>query len=721
MRFAYSLLGQHVLIIVCGIHVLFNVIHFSPLLLFLPSLHTMLASSAEDIQLWDIHCPLQPEELNSLPLQPAKQWHPLVSGPNCTKITDLAWSHSANTISCAPGKFGGIVFCSVDQSVDGGRPQCKKEIVGHRCVDIGEKDRLLVTAGQDSNLYLYSMSRCKLWQVFKGHNGNVTAAVFNANSSHIASGSDKGEIILSNISTKESSAPLLAPRVQVINKLCYNPHKTSILGAVSSDGAVNIWDAGRAKLLQSANQVHTASATGLTFFTDNQQLLATVGLDGKLALFDTNNLSLVSITSIKSAITCMDVGGEVIALGTKQGAIYVYDYRNMKMPFIHKEAAHKSAVNCIKFRKLEEKLSLLNQSLGNLSQTSASGLKSSSKSTLEISDAGLELSPLRNNKIGFNLEENGLFSPESQHNSICHSDSSLDQSGISIAHFPDASLMWPSIKEPGILDMSIHRITNSVLLEQSSTNYGHFTDEEKLHCTSNMYTIQEQEVRKSPAMRLNIQDASLLQGGAENYKSLKSPQLPTPPSQTPDRLLTNNSSDSSGQKSVPISLKTLHAQDTAPLLSASDKYLPKSPSELSSKQNSSCSKPQTNFEKLPLSVESVPNPNVKTSQMQVYPSPTNANPLGNSSSGLSSSSSTVAPSNAFSFKLMHSVVQDAMEEFTDQIHNNFLCMQMNILHMFQRQQAELRYDLNQQLSIVNELVAENRQLKQENKQLRKNY
>lgn len=281
--------------------------------------------------------------------------------------------------------------------------------------------------------------------------------------------------------------------------------------------------------------------------------------------------------------------------------------------------------------------------------------------------------------------------------------------------------MWPSIKEPGILDMSIHRITNSVLLEQSSTNYGHFTDEEKLHCTSNMYTIQEQEVRKSPAMRLNIQDTSLLQGGAENYKSLKSPQLPTPPSQTPDRLLTNNSSDSSGQKSVPISLKTLHAQDTAPLLSASDKYLPKSPSELSSKQNSSCSKPQTNFEKLPLSVESVPNPNVKTSQMQVYPSPTNANPLGNSSSGLSSSSSTVAPSNAFSFKLMHSVVQDAMEEFTDQIHNNFLCMQMNILHMFQRQQAELRYDLNQQLSIVNELVAENRQLKQENKQLRKNY
>ena len=41
---------------------------------------------------------------------------------------------------------------------------------------------------------------------------------------------------------------------------------------------------------------------------------------------------------------------------------------------------------------------------------------------------------------------------------------------------------------------------------------------------------------------------------------------------------------------------------------------------------------------------------------------------------------------------MHSVVQDAMEEFTDQIHNDFLCMQMNILHMFQQQQVTTFYD-----------------------------
>ena len=58
----------------------------------------MLASSAEDIQLWDIRCPVQSEETISLPLQPAKRWTPLVSGPNWTNITDLAWSHSASIL-----------------------------------------------------------------------------------------------------------------------------------------------------------------------------------------------------------------------------------------------------------------------------------------------------------------------------------------------------------------------------------------------------------------------------------------------------------------------------------------------------------------------------------------------------------------------------------------------------------------------------------------------
>ena len=60
------------------------------------------------------------------------------------------------------------------------------------------------------------------------------------------------------------------------------------------------------------------------------------------------------------------------------------------------------------------------------------------------------------------FSENGLFSPESQHNSICPSENSLDQSGMSNARLSDASLMWPSIMDHGTLDTSIHKITNSV-------------------------------------------------------------------------------------------------------------------------------------------------------------------------------------------------------------------------------------------------------------------
>ena len=137
---------------------------------------------------------------------------------------------------------------------------------------------------------------------------------------------------------------------------------------------------------------------------------------------------------------------------------------------------------------------------------------------------------------------------------------------------------------------------------------------EKLNCTSNAFTLPQQEVRKAPAVRSNLSNTDLPQCGPETYKSPKSPQLPTVSCQSPNRLLINNSNDSIKQH-IPISLKTSQTQDTAQLLSATDKHLRKSQSETFSKWNSSGSKSIT--EKSPSSIETIPNSNLRTSQMQV--------------------------------------------------------------------------------------------------------
>lgn len=51
--------------------------------------------------------------------------------------------------------------------------------------------------------------------VLQDHKGPVSCVRFNANDSHIASGSESGEIIVYNVVTGQGCRPMTAPKVQV--------------------------------------------------------------------------------------------------------------------------------------------------------------------------------------------------------------------------------------------------------------------------------------------------------------------------------------------------------------------------------------------------------------------------------------------------------------------------------------------------------------------------
>lgn len=51
--------------------------------------------------------------------------------------------------------------------------------------------------------------------VLQDHKGPVSCVLFNANDSHIASGSESGEIIVYNVVTGQGCRPMTAPKVQV--------------------------------------------------------------------------------------------------------------------------------------------------------------------------------------------------------------------------------------------------------------------------------------------------------------------------------------------------------------------------------------------------------------------------------------------------------------------------------------------------------------------------
>jgi WD40 repeat protein len=74
--------------------------------------------------------------------------------------------------------------------------------------------------------------------------------------------------------------------LQAIRQLQYSNFKKSLLGSVSDDGAVSLWDTNTRRLMHSFTDMHCSSATGLAFSPLNEILLMSVGLDKRIVCYD---------------------------------------------------------------------------------------------------------------------------------------------------------------------------------------------------------------------------------------------------------------------------------------------------------------------------------------------------------------------------------------------------------------------------------------------------
>lgn len=93
--------------------------------------------------------------------------------------------------------------------------------------------------------------------------------------------------------------------LQAIRQLQFNAVKKSLLGSVSEDGAVNLWDINTRRLLHGYSDAHIASATGLKFSPLNDILLLSVGLDKRIICFDVQSKKQ-DFSQVSCIIYCQD-------------------------------------------------------------------------------------------------------------------------------------------------------------------------------------------------------------------------------------------------------------------------------------------------------------------------------------------------------------------------------------------------------------------------------
>ncbi|XP_068951300.1 protein NEDD1 isoform X1 [Petaurus breviceps papuanus] len=293
------------------------------------------ASSGDDIKIWD-----------SSSMTVMEQFNPHSSSLG---ISSLCWSSNNNFLVTASASGDKIVISSC---------KCKPvpllelaEGQKQTCINLNSTSMYLVSGGLDSTVNIWDLKSKRLHRSLKDHKNEVTCVTFNWNDCYIASGSISGEIILHSLTTNLSSTPFGDGNGQSVRQLKYSLFKKSLLGSVSDNGVVTLWDANSQSPYHNFECSHKAPASGISFSPVNDMLLVTIGLDKRIILYDTASKIQVRTLVAEAPLTAVDFmpDGATLAIGSSRGKIYQYDLRMLNSP-VKTVFAHKTSVQCITFQ-----------------------------------------------------------------------------------------------------------------------------------------------------------------------------------------------------------------------------------------------------------------------------------------------------------------------------------------------------------------------------------
>lgn len=270
-------------------------------------------------------------------------------------------------------------------------------------VCLSSSSQFLVSGGLDRCVHIWDLKTKRLHRSLEDHKEDVTCVSFNANDSHIASGSTSGDLILHSLITNVSSKPFGHGSNQPIHDLRLSMLRRSLLGSVSDSGTVVLWDSNTQKEIHVFESSHKAPGSGLAFSPASELLVVSVGLDKKIICYDTASKIVVRAIRVESPLTAVDFtpDGTAIVAGSTQGKLYQYDLRNSSAP-TRITSAHKTSVTSLRFQNCaRQKSSRSSSSKVSTSRKSSSKALSGSHPDPSIS---VGASPLREITTGATAE-----------------------------------------------------------------------------------------------------------------------------------------------------------------------------------------------------------------------------------------------------------------------------------------------------------------------------
>ncbi|CAI9091576.1 OLC1v1026642C1 [Oldenlandia corymbosa var. corymbosa] len=306
------------------------------------SMKTLLAASCGDtIKLFDVDVSLDPRDPCVLSYTPSPG----------SKVHSVKWNHT-NLVVASAGQDRKISLWGKNGQSLGTIPAAGSgngdDIEEIYSINFSNKASKYICSGGDGQVVrIWDLQRKRCIKWLKGHTDTITSVVYNCKDEHLASISLNGDLMLHNLASGAKAAELKDPNKQVLRVLDYSRISRHLLVTAGDDGSVHLWDTTGRNPKMSWLKQHSAPTSGVGFSPSNDKVIATVGMDKKLYVFDTGSRRpscCIPYEAPFSSISFTDDGSK-LAAGTSNGYVVFYDVRGKPQPLTVLRASGEAVTN----------------------------------------------------------------------------------------------------------------------------------------------------------------------------------------------------------------------------------------------------------------------------------------------------------------------------------------------------------------------------------------
>ncbi|MCK6511537.1 hypothetical protein L6R29_16390 [Myxococcota bacterium] len=188
---------------------------------------------------------------------------------------------------------------------------------------------------------------------FPAHNSHITALAQNNNIGLLASGDDRGTIVLWKQGTLLRSSALLSKHNATISRLAFTADGKTLV-STSRNGDIVVWETSNATLKTTFSSAHLGKAvSALSIQPNSPSLFVSGGDDGRIIAWDISKNKDISTLALPNSDLPLDLqfqdDNKTIAVGASSGRLYILSFDGINLKLERTLTEHQNSVLAVAF------------------------------------------------------------------------------------------------------------------------------------------------------------------------------------------------------------------------------------------------------------------------------------------------------------------------------------------------------------------------------------